>query len=337
MSGSTRFGFVMFARPRLWLAVCVLVASPSALAQSDAAAAEMLFQEGKQLLDRGQVAEACAKLGESYRLDAGTGALLLLAHCHEREGKLASAWAELSEAAARARKEQSVERESFARERAAVLAPRLSRLSIEVAPGALALPGLRVERDGIEVGRASFGAATPVDGGAHAVTASAPGYRPWSKKVRVGSEGDAVTVSVPKLEPASSAAAPLRPSQASAPDSPPSSGLTPVQLTGIVCGGVGVAALGVGGYLSLRALDKKTSSDDAGCSGNRCSSAAADLRRDAVSLADAATIAAASGAVLVGAGVTLFFVGRRRDTHDGSALRVQVVPQLGGGVLRGTF
>lgn len=331
----------MLARPAIWLALSgsLLVLAPEALAQTDAAAAEALFQEGKQLLDHGRVVEACAKLGESYRLDPGTGALLLLAHCHEREGKLASAWAELSEAAARARKEGSAEREAFARERAAALAPRLSRLTIEVAPAVLALPGLVVERDRVAVGRGSLGAALPVDGGEHVVTATAPGQRPWQTRVRVGSEADAATVTITTLEREPVVAAPAARGAGRAPATQArDEGLAATQIAGIVSGGLGLAALGASGYLSLRAVDAKNESNDRGCNGNVCVGDAADLRNDAVSFADAATIAGVSGVVLAGAGVTLFVLGRRSEAPAAAtAQHVELVLRPGSAAVQGTF
>lgn len=320
-----------------WLGSCALLAASPAFAQADAAAAEALFQEGKKLLDTGRVPEACSKLGESYRLDPGTGALLLLAHCHEREGKLASAWAELSEAAARARKEGGAERESFARERAAALGPRLSRLKIEVGATTQRLAGLRIERNGVEVGRASFGAGLPVDGGGHTITASAPGYKTWSTTVRIGSEADAVEVSVPELVAEPQSVAPSDSGSTQAPRLTHESGLGGLRIAGIVSGGAGVVALGIGGLFALQAAEKKEESDDQGCDGRACPPEAAEARRDAVSKADLATIFTISGAVLAGAGVTLFVVGssNREEVTHARAVELRVVP--GGAALRGAF
>src|SRR5262245_37563455 len=52
----------------------------------DAAAAEALFREGRQLMDSGAIAQACVKFEESLRLDPALGTMLNLAVCEERAG-----------------------------------------------------------------------------------------------------------------------------------------------------------------------------------------------------------------------------------------------------------
>src|SRR5690242_4971467 len=83
---------------------CALVLSSGvaqAAEQRDAAAAEALFEEAKRLFEQGDHGAACPKFSESYRLDPATGALFALALCHERAGKIASAWVEFMETAGR--------------------------------------------------------------------------------------------------------------------------------------------------------------------------------------------------------------------------------------------
>src|SRR5262245_38471557 len=124
-----------------------LAAAPGARAESvpDATApAEALFQEGRSLLIAGKVDEACPKPEESQRLDPAAGTLLALALCHERQGKLAKAWAEFVDIEGRSRRDGRADREQMARQRAEALRPRLSTLTLRLPPGAAQTPGFTV-------------------------------------------------------------------------------------------------------------------------------------------------------------------------------------------------
>src|SRR5689334_5988136 len=170
---------------------------------------------------------ACPKLAESQRLDPATGTLLNLAACHEKQGKLATAWLEYSDALVAARRDGRDDRVEFARQRAGELEPKLSRLTIVLGPDADE-PQLTLELDGASVGRAVLGAATPVDPGTHVVRATAPGKQPWQQSIEVGAVADQQSITVPRLEiaPASEAtpapAAPVAPPAAPVPAVSPS-------------------------------------------------------------------------------------------------------------------
>src|SRR5262249_46236771 len=56
-----------------------------------AAMAEKLFDEARQLMLGHTYDEACAKFAESERLDPAAGTLLNLAVCHEAQGRTATA------------------------------------------------------------------------------------------------------------------------------------------------------------------------------------------------------------------------------------------------------
>src|SRR5690606_30041935 len=86
----------------LWAALCVLIVSGTA--RADKATAESLFQEGKRLMEQGQIEEACPKFQASMDAEPSVGAMLNLARCHELTGKTATAWAEYTEAANLARR-----------------------------------------------------------------------------------------------------------------------------------------------------------------------------------------------------------------------------------------
>ena len=141
----------------------------------DKAAAEALFDAAKKLYAEKKFAEACARFDASEKLDPGVGTLLYLADCYEHVGRTASAWATFREAGSLAKVASQAERERIAHERAALLEPKLYRLTVTVAATP---PGLKVMRGDEEVQRETFGTGLPVDPGTYAITATAKGKKP---------------------------------------------------------------------------------------------------------------------------------------------------------------
>jgi len=279
----------------------------------DAAAAEALFEEAKTLLEHGDHAAACPKFAESYRLDPATGALFALALCHERAGKLATAWVEFIETAARANADRNTEREEAARQRASALEPRLSFVGIRVDPATLGLAGLTILRDGVPLGPAAYGTSLPVDPGRHVVRAEAPGYAPWEASFEIGDAPQRAALQVPALValPVAPAIVPPKPPP-SKPLPAPSPGtfeMTPLRLGGVALGAAGVASLGFAAAATFRALDKKASSNDT-CDAGGCDEGGHDDRVAAQEAAIWATAGAISGAVLLGAGAVLYVLGK---------------------------
>src|SRR5688572_9040069 len=158
---------------------------------TDSAAARALFAEGRQLVAEKRFEEACPKFEESLRLDHGMGTQFNLAFCWEQLGRTASAWALFLDVAAAARAGNQPQRESAARERASALESKLSRLTINVA---VPSEGMEITRDGVPVGKASWGIAVPIDPGTHTLKASAPGKEPWSEEITVASSAARVSV-----------------------------------------------------------------------------------------------------------------------------------------------
>ncbi|WP_437872292.1 tetratricopeptide repeat protein [Sorangium sp. So ce363] len=180
------------------------------------AQAEALLDEGKSLMKKGKVAEACPKLEESYRLSPRSATLLALAMCHEKQGKVATAWSEYIDLGAAARKEGNKRLEADAKARGAKLELSLPRLTLSV-PRAAAIEGLEVMLDGAPVDGALWGQARPIDPGQHKVRASAPGRKPWEHSVTI-KRGERKTVAVPALaKDASAAAQPAPAAEAPAP------------------------------------------------------------------------------------------------------------------------
>lgn len=187
-------------------AAAIVAPAPAAHAQAeDQAAARALFAEGRALMKAGQYANACPKLEAARKLFTSAGILLNLADCHEKIGRTASAWTEFGEAAAVAKRTNRDDDAEEATRRQAALEPSLPHLTIRVAH---AVPGLGVKRDGAPIAPAAWGAALPVDPGAHEIRAEAAGFEPWTGSATVSTAGQVVTVDVPELHATLGATAP---------------------------------------------------------------------------------------------------------------------------------
>ncbi|MET0390621.1 MAG: tetratricopeptide repeat protein [Polyangiales bacterium] len=248
-----------------WIAACsLLVLSSSRLqaqhAGENRAAADALFDEGRALMQRGELKEACAKLEASHALDPAVGTSLNLAECYERAGRTASAWSQFRETVSAARRAGSADREQLARERVKRLEERLSYLTIVTWKG----QDVKVKRDGVVIEPGVFGTALPVDPGIHEITAAASGKRAWSTQVEVGAQADRVSVTVPILADDAAAPSELAPAVQPTASDHASTGSTQRTLA-IVSAAVGVAGIATGTVFGLMAMsawsDAKASCD----------------------------------------------------------------------------
>src|SRR5262249_23155637 len=110
-------------------------------------------------------AEACPKFEASYKLDHTLGTLLNLADCHEKLGKIATAWAEWGDAADRAQREGD-NRSDFAAKHKSALADRPPKLHINVKNRK---PGMDWFGDDTRVEQGMFDTPLPVDPGSHVI------------------------------------------------------------------------------------------------------------------------------------------------------------------------
>lgn len=325
----------------LLLVGAAIVVAPPARAQKSAdqkAAAEALFRDGRKLFQANKFAEACPKFEESYRLDPSPGTQVNLATCHEKEGKLATAWSEFKDVLARATLDNRPEREKTARERIAAIEPKLGKLVIDIAPSNV-VPGLTVTRSGVSVTSAALGTPLPVDAGTYAVQVTAPGYKPWDTKVEV-SNGKETRVAIPALVkvpvdvPPPVAKVQEEPKEAPPPP-PPSNKRT----IGFIAAGVGVVGLGVGTVFGVRTLSKKSASDD-NCVGG-CTAKGAQLMDEAYSASTISNIGLGVGLVGVGVGTYLILTSNSAKEAGEPAAKApawRVAPSLGkdgGGVAVG--
>jgi hypothetical protein len=166
----------------------------------DLAAAQALFDDGLRLFDTGDYRAACPKLEDSVKLaPSAIGARGTLAECYQRSGRTASAWAAYREVAVLANRRGDFDRARVAEGRAAALEAELSYVTV-VVPSRSVVPGLIIARDGRALTAGEFGVPIAVDPGTAELSASAPGYRSWSKRVAIGKR-EKRALEVPALEP----------------------------------------------------------------------------------------------------------------------------------------
>lgn len=197
---------------------------PAAAQPAKPTPADAAFNEGKELMAAGKHAEACAAFERSQRIDPRVTTLVNLANCREKNGELASAARLFSEAAEQLRAATApdfIALRTLATDRGAALQPRLSRLTMRVVANPPA--GFELLRGSVAIPAAQWGQPIPLDGGPYQLSARAPGHRSWSTTITVRPQGDAISLDVPALTPATSA-----PDPASRPDpSADKSGATP--------------------------------------------------------------------------------------------------------------
>lgn len=184
--------------------ILLAAAARTAHAQPSGAQAETLFRQGKELMARGKIAEACAAFDASQKLDPTIATLLNQAACREKNEQLATAWGLFLEAERQTRTASDAATQQLhqvAATKAAKLEPRLSTLTINV-PGENRIGGLQVTRAGDVVDPGAWNKALPVDGGTYRIAATAPGNAEWSTTVAIGNERDVKTIEIPKLKAA---------------------------------------------------------------------------------------------------------------------------------------
>jgi len=319
---------------------------------SDKASAEALFDEALRAMKEGRFAEACPKLENSQRIDPGVGTLLYLGECYEKLGRTASAWATFREAASEADAGGQTKRAKAARDRYAKLEPQLAYLTIEVAEGTRALPGLRIRRDGADTGLGIIGSAVPADPGPSKIDVTAPDHESFSVTVRVQPNARQ-TVLIPTLAavegprpvdaavPLAAAPPPEQKPEQKPPAPPPAAPAADEnpggtqRIIGLVLAGGGLVGVGLGTYFGLRAIDKEKQADK-NCSPTLCQEKADFESSDqAHSAATGSTISFVAGGALLAAGAVVFFTAPSKSSSVG--LSPVVAPGFAGIRIGGTL
>ncbi|HEX7704358.1 MAG TPA: hypothetical protein VF403_26635, partial [Kofleriaceae bacterium] len=183
--------------PSCIVAFAIMIATPLP-ASAQTAEAETLFREGKRLIKKGKIAEACEKFEASERLEPKIGTELNLANCREKNGQTSSAWAMFALAAGNAKSAGIEDSAAEARKRASALQKKLIYLTIVVPPES-AFDDLVIKRNQTSIDRALWNQAVPVDPNEYTIAAEGPDHKSWSVTIAVKTKSK--VVEVPKLEP----------------------------------------------------------------------------------------------------------------------------------------
>lgn len=315
------------------------------------AAAQALFEEGKQLLAQDKYVEACQLLERSQAIVPGVGIRLYLAECYRLGGRLASAWVTFQDAAAAARSAQD-NREAVARRRAAELKEKLSWLSLAVDAESLSIPGFSVFLNGESISNSMLGIAFPVDSGRYIILAKASGYLDFGMQVDVGSNASRHSLAIPRLArivpvpvpSPSPSPSPVPRSLSVGPsenESPPYSDLeverhhgfsesraTGPSWVGISLLGAGLFSAGVGVVSGIRSLrNESTAEGQCGLRGTLCSQAGLDSIDKAQGAALVANVSYSVAVALLLGGGLVYYLDNRRPGNRASAVRsINAVP-----------
>ncbi len=315
------------SRPRSALLAASLLAAltltslaRTASAGDGAAAAEVLFAEGKRLAQEGHYAAACPKLEESQKLDPGMGTLYRLGDCYEHVGRTASAWAAFLEVAASSKTSGQQARADDAKKRASDLEPNLAKLVIRVAEPDVS--GLVVKRG---EGRGRSGAVE------HAAARRSRrarhrglGTRSQDVARQCHRAGARVGADRGARARARSAGAARRRELAGHHRSQPADRDRPFgaqRTIAVVTAGAGLVALGIGGVFGIISMSKKSNANEHCDAGNTCDDDGLKLRHDAISAGNLSSVFFVAGGVLAATGAVLWLTAPSRSLRAGIAPR----------------
>lgn len=343
----------------LSILVSLMALSGGALGQRPTAAqsktmAEALFREGERLFLSGEFDEACPKLAESQELDPALGTAFKLAECYEKQGRIASAWSLYLEVAAKISGAGDEPKAEKIRKRAADIEPKLPKMAVEVPQSMADLPGIEVRRDGVLMGRASWGVALPVDPGKRTVRVTATGKEPWEVAVEAIRPGEVVPVRVPVLKdlPPKVEAQPALPPNPKENDANPKESRSALPMVALALGGVGLVGVGVGSVFGVMALNKASEWDERTRDTSRCRQGADGLYRcnqgeigpiqeieaSRSAFATASTIGFIAGGAALAGGVVLWLAASSPERKQPAMRLVPAVGADGAAVsLHGSF
>jgi tetratricopeptide (TPR) repeat protein len=280
-------------------------------------AADALFRQAKALMEKGDLEPACEKFAASQALEPGLGTLLYLGDCHERAGHFASALATFREASILAEERDDDQRLRLAKIRVRALEPRAPKLEVRHGAGPL-VRDLQITVGGAPLPTSELGKPLPRDAGRYDIRFSAPGYEPFVSHIDLKNAAS-VVVTVPRLVP-------LEGSAGRVAEDMEVPGQTQRTVAWIV-GGTGLALLATAGVFAGLASSKNRDSkaDCDAADPNRCGPTGVELRNDAESFANVATVASILGGVGLASGLVIYVTAPDTEDAPGQAalLRLQ--------------
>jgi hypothetical protein len=286
-----------------------------------------LFEQGVELMTRGDCQGAIVKFQASLESEPNPSTMMNLAVCHQRMGNLAAARQYYREAGRlaepRGAKEIITDADAAARE----LEERLSRLIIQLS-ARTDIQDLEITHDGQRVLPERLGEVIYSDPGAQQIEANAAGYRSFETTVNTR-EGEETVVEIPPLERV-----------VAIPTDRPSSGKTRrvLGITGASVGLVSVlAGLGVG-WSARNARDDAFNSGACDRDTSLCTMAGQYLMDTAHRRALYADILVGAGVVLAGTGIVLWLSApKHKQKRPSSALVPTAGPDHFGVAFSGRF
>lgn len=308
----------------------IAAAASGAPTKQDVQKADKLFREARTLMAQGKYETACPKLEQSQQLDPSPPTQYQLGICYENTGRPATALAFFTEVADLAQKAGFKDKEKVARDKASALEPKVPRIIIEVSAGSR-VSGLSILRDGKPVPENQYNQPILVDPGDYAISASAPGKKPFDTTVSVRGEGVRVKVPIVLADVQGVAKRP----DSTPPDASPKGGIGAQRIAGIAISVVGAGGVAVGAVFGLNAMSgyDKAIKDPSLCpSKKQCYPEGKKLVDEAQTNALISTIGFVAGGVLLAGGIVVIATGSPKAPGPSqTGAEVAVVPLLGEG------
>ena len=245
------------------------------------------LQQGFTLKEQGKCNEAIPHFVESIQLDRQPKALLNLADCEEKLGRLGPAAKHFLEARDLANAQGVQNQATYAAQRLQSIEQRMPKLVIKLAPGVP--PDTVVARDGVDLGPASLGTPLPIEAGKHTIVARGGGLQ-RDYEVTVAQSGNTDVIVTPIGGRAMTAPQGGTPPRAAAPGAPvpvPSGGAGAIgigsssategsngniqRIGGVVLIGTGAVGLAVGSVFGLKVQSKNAEIRETCPEGTFCS------------------------------------------------------------------